>query len=450
MEIAGRAALVVGLARSGMAASRLLRRLGARVTATDAKPAASLQVEIAELAALGIPVIAGEHPPRLLEKCDLIVKNPGIPYRIDLLEEASRRGIPIVTEIEIAGLVARAPILGITGSNGKTTTTTLTFEMLRQSGIKALAGGNIGTPLADVAQDAGADTWLVTELSSFQLAGIRTFRPRIATVLNVYPAHLDYHGTMAEYTAAKARIFANQSEEDIAVVNVDHAATLSMRPAMRAQVREISAHDPVADGVYAAHGALFVARQKESRKLVDVGELALRGAHNVENAVAAAALALAAGARTDAVADVLRTFAGVEHRLEFVRELAGVRYVNDSKATNPTAAVQALRVFREPLVVILGGLERGDDLSPLVEPLRAHVRAVVTLGESAARMEEVARQAGVRTILSAAALPEAVLAAHGIAQPGDVVLLSPAAASWDMFPSFEARGRMFKEAVHTL
>ena len=443
--------LVLGLARSGTAAARLLRRLGARVIVSDAGQEQEFGESVAQLRQLGVRVQMGGHPLKLLDGVQLLVKNPGIPYDRPIVQEALRRAIPVVTEVEVAGGIARAPILGITGSNGKTTTTSLVAEMLRLAGIPAQTAGNIGTPLSAVALDAADDSWLVTELSSFQLAGTERFRPRIAGLLNIYPSHLDYHGTMDDYIAAKWKIFANQTEQDVAVLNADHPLT-ARTAGLRARVWHVSLCQPVKRGVYVDGAALVFqpGERESSRRIAALEDVALRGRHNLENAAMASALALAAGAAQEAVAEALATFRGVEHRMEYVRTVDGVRFFNDSKATNPTAAIQALRSFDEPVVVILGGLERGDDLNALSSVLAGRARAVVALGQSALRMLAAAQDAGVAHAVRAKTLEEAVAAARALAVSGDVVLLSPAAASWDMFRSYEERGRIFKETVHML
>lgn len=451
MQFAGLSVLVLGLARSGASVARLLHGLGARVTVSDARPEHELGEQVGVLRKLGVRMEFGGHPPELLDGVRLMVKNPGIPYERPIIQAAMMRGIPVVTEVEVAGAVTRASILGITGSNGKTTTTSLVAEMLRLAGVAAQAVGNIGTPLSDVAQHAAAGTWLVTELSSFQLQGTVGFHPRIAGLLNIYPAHLDYHGTMENYIAAKMRIFANQTSQDVAVVNADQPQAWQTGN-LCAQVWRVSLRDAVDRGVY-LDGTALVHRSGPTdhpQHIAGLDGVALPGRHNLENAAMASALALAAGAAQGAIAEALATFRGVEHRMEYVRTVAGIRFFNDSKATNPTAAIQAITAFADPLVMILGGLERGDDLGQLSTVLAGRARAIVTIGESAPRMEAAALAAGVARIVRASTLEEAVRLAHTTACSGDVVLLSPAAASWDMFRSYEERGRIFKEVVHML
>ncbi len=452
MNYKGKSVLVLGMARSGEAVARLLHHLGAIVTVNDGSDSEILRQQAALLEGLGVKVVLGGHPLCLLDGCDLIIKNPGIKYDLHILVDAQTRHIPIVTEVEVAYAITNAPIIGITGSNGKTTTTMLVDDMLQQAQIAHTVGGNIGTPLSDVVTNLNDKTWVVTELSSFQLKGTHTFRPRIGALINVYPTHLDYHHTMEDYIASKKRLFVNQEQSDIAILNVDHPIIEALQSDIKATIWKVSTQHAVCPGVFVADGNL-VARLTEDTDLVPilaVREIFLRGDHNVENALVASAIALCAGASVDAIRATLRTFKGVEHRLEFVREVNGITYFNNSKATNPQATLRALKSFHEPIVCILGGLERNDDLQVLLKPLQNHVKAVVTLGESRKRMADLATQAGISSVTMVDTIEDAVLQATKEAKKGDVVLLAPAAASWDMFASFEERGRIFKEAVHRL
>ncbi|MCY0870016.1 MAG: UDP-N-acetylmuramoyl-L-alanine--D-glutamate ligase [Firmicutes bacterium] len=445
-----RRVLVVGLARSGTAVARLLQRCGASVCATDAATTDDRQEEARSLRAQGIPVTLGEVSETLLDGVEYVVKNPGIRYDAPLIAAALRRGLPVVTEVEIAWPLARGPLIGITGSNGKTTTTTLVTEMLLASGMPAVSAGNIGVPLADAVQTVGSDTWIVAEFSSFQLQGSESLHPRIAALLNLYPAHLDYHGSFANYAAAKMKLFSNQTDADFAVVNGDQEDVRMRTPELKGRRCDVSLLHPVEAGVWLEDGVLRARLPRCDAAIVNVQDIRLRGRHNLQNAAFACAVALLAGASPEACAQVLATFGGVAHRLEAVAVKSGVAYYNDSKATNPRAAAASIEAFAQPLVVILGGLERGDDLAPLQSALAGRARAVVALGESAARMVDVARLAGVPTVWQADTLQAAVRTAARLARAGDVVLLSPAAASWDMFQSFEERGDIFKETVHML
>lgn len=452
MNYQGKSVLVLGMARSGEAVARLLHRLGAIVTVNDGSDNETLRHQAELLEGIGLKVVLGDHPLHLLDGCDLIVKNPGIKYDLQILVDAQKRHIPIVTEVEVAYAVTEAPIIGITGSNGKTTTTMLVDDMLQQAQIAHVVGGNVGTPLSDVVTNLDNKTWVVTELSSFQLKGTQTFRPRIGALINVYPTHLDYHHTMADYIASKQRLFVNQEHSDIAILNVDHPIIEALEHDNSATIWKVSTKHEVCPGVFVADGNLVakVAMDADLLPILPVRDIFLRGDHNVENALVASAIALCVGASVDAIRVTLRTFKGVEHRLEFVREVNGITYFNNSKATNPQATWRALDSFHEPIVCILGGLERNDDLQVLLKPLQDHVKAVVTLGQSAKRMADLAKAAGISSVTIVDSIEDAVVQATKEAQQGDVVLLAPAAASWDMFASFEERGRIFKEAVHRL
>lgn len=461
--------VVLGLARSGVAVAKLFHECGAKVTVNDKKERDQCP-EADELAALGISVVCGGHPPELIhEGVSLVVKNPGIPYAAEPVVRAAALGIEIVTEVEVAAHICPAPIVGITGSNGKTTTTTWIGDMLDKGGLSPIVAGNIGRALCEAALEATADNWMVVELSSFQLKGTASFRPRIACLLNVYETHLDYHGTMEDYTSSKAKLFANQKETDAAIVNWDDAFCRSLIPTLTARVFPFSLREELETGVFVskleASGEAEPVRTimyrmhagAEAHPVIPVHELGIPGEFNVENALAAVAAALVAGVAVDAIAESLRAFRGVEHRLEFVRELNDVQYYNNSKATNPAATIKAVEAFEQPIVLIAGGLERGMDYMELLPYFQTRIKAVVTLGQTREKIKRVAELAGIGVVKTvdtvnspAAAIHEAVREAHALAAAGDVVLLSPACASWDMFDSYEVRGSMFKESVHNL
>jgi UDP-N-acetylmuramoylalanine--D-glutamate ligase len=443
--------LVLGLARSGEAAARLLMRHGARVVVNDGRQREPEEPVADALAAQGAEVVFGGHPLSLLDpRPAFIVKNPGIPYSVPLLQEARRREIPIYTEIEVGSWFTGAPIFAVTGSNGKTTTTTLVGEMLAEAGMEPIVAGNIGRVFSGLVEDIRPDQPVVLEVSSFQLLGTETFHPRGAVLLNLYPAHLDYHETFEAYAAAKWRLFRNMGPDDVAVLNYDQAHIREAAGQVRAHTVWFSRRGEVPEGTFVQDGQLVLRKSGSDIPLLPVSAVALRGEHNLENALAAAALASWAGAPAKAVIDVLTRFRGIEHRLEFVRTVEGVDYYNDSKATNPEAALRALRACPGRIVWIAGGLDRGDDFSVLVPELRQRVRAAVLIGQSADRLAKVCEEAGVPSVWRCARLDEAVRTATRLAEAGDTVLLSPACASWDMFASFEERGRMFKDAVHTL
>ncbi|CAM5786957.1 UDP-N-acetylmuramoyl-L-alanine--D-glutamate ligase [Brevibacillus borstelensis] len=440
--------VVLGMAKSGVAVAKLLHRFGAHVVVNDQKP----REEAAgadELEALGIEVICGGHPDDLIHPgVALVVKNPGIRYEAAPVAKAIELGIPVVTEVELAYQVSQAPIIGITGSNGKTTTTTLVGLILQEAGIDALTGGNIGTVLCGLAQEARPDQWLVAELSSFQLMGTLSFKPKIGVLMNIYPAHLDYHHTMDEYKAAKWKLFANQTSDDIAILPYDQPDAWPADEALRASVYYFSKQQPVPRGVCVDNGVIvYVDAAGEREEILPLDRLSV--AH-LDNALAAALVGKLAGAGSEAIAKVLSSFAGVEHRMEFVGTVAGVKYYNDSKATNSEAASRALQALSEPTIWICGGLDRGVTFHDLIPVMQKNVKAVIAFGETAPILLARAKEAGINRLIHVDTVEKAVIAASEAAVPGDVVLLSPACASWDMFPSFEVRGSMFKDVVHRL
>lgn len=456
----GQRVVVLGLARSGVAAAKLFHQAGAIVTASDRKEKDECP-EAAELEALGIEVICGGHPDTMLDKqVQLLVKNPGIPYSAAVIRQAEQLGIEIVTEVEVAYQICPAPIIGITGSNGKTTTTTLIGLMLESAGLHPIVAGNIGRPLCEAALEADRHHRMVVELSSFQLKGTTAFRPAISCMLNIYETHLDYHGDMDDYIASKAKLFANQTEDDTAIINWDDPVCRKLLAGIRSKVFPFSTKTSLSYGVYLdseTDRLVFRDEHQETVPILPVAELGIRGAHNVENALAASAAAIVSRVPIDVIAGVLRTFRGVEHRLEFVCELNGVSYYNDSKATNPAATIKSIEAFDSKIILIAGGLDRGSDYMELLPIFRDRIKGVVAFGQTSDKILHVAQLAGLSAAINVdngdnaeTAIRQATAAARSLAEPGDIVMLSPACASWDMFPSYEERGRMFKETVHNL
>ncbi|WP_281888122.1 UDP-N-acetylmuramoyl-L-alanine--D-glutamate ligase [Paenibacillus sp. YYML68] len=466
----GRRVVVLGLARSGVAVAKWFHDAGALVTVNDKKERDRCP-EADELEALGISVVCGEHPPELVnEDVALVVKNPGIPYSIEPIRRAAELGIDTVTEVEVAYFLCKAPMIGITGSNGKTTTTTWTGLMLEAGGLKPIVAGNIGRALTEAALEAEPDNRMVVELSSFQLKGTKQFRPAVACLLNIYETHLDYHGTMEDYVVSKQKLFANQTESDVAVLNWDDSVCRMTAANVRSKVLAFSTKETLDYGLYVqpplteakASGVTPVIVYRDEagieHELLPTSELGIPGSHNIENALAASAMAIASGVALEVIARVLREFRGVEHRLEFVAGMNDVQFYNDSKATNPAATTKTIESFQQPIVLIAGGLDRGSDYMELLPVFESRIKGLVAFGETKEKIARVARLAGmsgVKTVDTAAnglqiTVNEAVEAAYAMAEPGDVVLLSPACASWDMFPSYEERGRMFKQSVHNL
>jgi UDP-N-acetylmuramoylalanine--D-glutamate ligase len=435
MEVRGRRVTVFGMKDSGLAAAALLRRHGADVRASDIRP----RHELPDFDFPFVPQSAAA-----LEGCDIAVLSPGVPADLPIFEEAAARGLLVVGDVEAASWFLQGPILGITGTNGKTTTTALTGHLLEAAGIPCQVGGNIGRPVAAMVETSRPDQWNVLELSSFQLETTRTLRVRIAAVLNITQNHLDRHHTFERYAAAKARILACQQPEDFAVLNADNPASAALARQARGQVRWFSAGGPHRPGFWLADGQLCA----DGEPFMPAAEIPLRGRHNVENVLAAACCAHLAGAPLEAIRRGVRSFQGVEHRIEFVRELGGVAFYNDSKATSVDATRKALESFDSPLWVILGGKDKGSDYRELRPLLAGRARAVLLIGSAAPVI--ASHLEGAVRLIPCGDLRTAVETAWREARPGDTVLLAPACASFDQFSSYEERGRVFKSIVHSL
>ncbi|WP_338527153.1 UDP-N-acetylmuramoyl-L-alanine--D-glutamate ligase [Enterococcus faecium] len=440
--------LVLGLAKSGVSAAKLLHELGALVTVNDGKPFDE-NPEAQELLSLGIKVITGSHPIELLdEEFSLMVKNPGIPYSHPLVVKAQEMGIPVITEVELAYEVAECPIIGITGTNGKTTTTTMTGLLLNagaDQGIARLAG-NIGYPASGVAQEAKSEDKIVMELSSFQLMGITDFRPHIAVITNIYEAHIDYHGTRKEYVKAKWNLQKNMTEKDYLILNWNQSELQELAQRTKARVLPFSTKEVLEDGVYADDYSIYYKKEK----IMEISELGVPGKHNVENALAAISVAKLYGISNEAIRETLHFFHGVPHRTQYVGEIQGRKFYNDSKATNILATKMALSGFETSKVVLLaGGLDRGNTFDELIPSLKG-IKAMVVFGQTKEKLMDAGKKAGIETIVTADSVEQAVPLALENSTDGDVVLLSPANASWDQYPNFETRGNRFMEAVNRL
>jgi UDP-N-acetylmuramoylalanine--D-glutamate ligase len=451
MEIAGRKVLVIGAARSGIASARFLAQRGAVVALNDRKPLSEWPAEAIALKAEGVGQIEGEPPSWLLDQIDLVVVSPGVPTKAISIRYADRRGAEVIGEIELASRFLRGRIVAITGSNGKTTTTTLIGEMLRDAQINVQVGGNIGNALISLVDSSRDDGWTVAEVSSFQLETIVDFHPSVAAVLNVTPNHLDRYDSLNDYAAAKHRVFANQTAGDVAILNADDEIVSSWAMGLRAQVVRFSACTELDEGLF-LRGRELVSRTRDGeRVLLTREEMKLRGSHNVENVLAAVAAGLACGAAPDSLRDTVRRFRPVEHRLEEVAEIKGVRFFNDSKATSVDATLKALAAFdgeSGKIILILGGRGKQAPYAPLTGLISERVRKMILLGEDAPLIEHEIGSAA--PFEHAENMHDAVERAFAAAQSGDVVLLAPACASFDMFESFEDRGRVFKDEVSNL
>lgn len=448
MDLANKRVLVVGLGRSGVASALFLKSHGAKVTVSDSKSEDQLRQEIPVLLDHGIAVETGRHGERTFQNQDLIVVSPGVPVDAQPLVQARALGEPVIGEVELAAQFLQGPIVAITGSNGKTTTTTLVGEILAKSGVQTLVGGNIGTPAISLVDQATPETTIVLEVSSFQLETIRTFRPKVAAVLNVTPDHLDRHRTFEAYAAAKARVFENQQQQDFAVLNADDPTCVAMAANIKAQVFWFNRKREVDQGAFVRQGTVHLRRDRAEHEVMPVAEIPLKGAHNVENVLAAICTAELMGCLPDAIRTAVREFKAVEHRLQYVATIRGVEYYNDSKATNVDATIKALESFPGKIHLILGGKDKGSDYTVLNGLLRERVKFVYTIGAAAEKIQK--HIAGAIKIVPSGTMDKAVAQATANAQPGDIVLLAPACASFDQFQNYEHRGRVFKELVLAL
>lgn len=436
--------LVLGLAKSGESAARLLDKLGAIVTVNDSKPFEE-NPAAQGLLEEGIKVVTGGHPLELLdEDFALMVKNPGIPYSNPMIKKALDKGMPVWTEVELAYLISEAPIVGITGSNGKTTTTTMIGQVLTAAGQNGLLSGNIGYPASHVAQTATDKDTLVMELSSFQLMGIESFHPKIAVITNLMPTHIDYHGSFEAYVAAKWNIQKNMTAEDYLVLNFNQELAKELAGKTQATVVPFSTLEKV-DGAYLENGLLYF----RGEAVMAADEIGVPGSHNVENALATIAVAKIRGVDNETIKETLSAFGGVKHRLQYADEINGVKFYNDSKSTNILATQKALSGFdNSKVILIAGGLDRGNEFDELVPDIKG-LKKMVILGQSAERVKRAADKAGVEYV-DATEIADATRKAYHLAEAGDIVLLSPANASWDMYPNFEVRGDLFLKTVAEL
>jgi len=447
MDLHGKKVLVVGLARTGLATVKFLREKGSIISTTETKTKEEMKEVFQELEGWRIPMEWGEHTPEYFLNQDLIVLSPGINPAIEPIQRALDKGIQVISEMELAYHFIGVPILAITGTNGKTTTTLLIGEMLKEAGKKVGVGGNVGEPLILFAD--GGDQWeiLVVEVSSFQLEGIRAFRPQCSILLNITEDHLDRYAHYQDYIGAKLRIFENQGSEEVAILNKDDPIVMKYADRVKAKKFFFSLKERVEEGA-SSNGEEILIKLKGSEETYSLNHVPLKGIHNVENMMAAVIGARLFGSSKEAIERVLNRFEGLEHRLELVRTIEGVSYYNDSKGTNVGSVVKSLQSFKEPVILIAGGKDKNTDLSPLRELVQSRVKRLILIGEAKERM---AGELGSLTdTLMAGSLEEAVLLAHRTARKGEVVLLSPACSSFDMFRDYKQRGKVFKEAVQRL
>jgi UDP-N-acetylmuramoylalanine--D-glutamate ligase len=448
LELDGKRVLVLGLGRSGLASALFLKSHGARVTVSETKSEDQLRDQIPALLDAGIAVETGGHSARTLQNQDLVVVSPGIPVDAPPILQAKNLEQPVIGEIELAFQFLPGPIVAITGSNGKTTTTTLVGEILKSGGLKTLVGGNIGTAAISLAAQATPETAIVLEVSSFQLETICAFRPKVAVVLNVTPDHLDRHRTFAAYVNAKARIFENQNLDDFAVLNADDPTCVELAGRTRAQVFWFSRKQQLDSGAYVRDNKIVLLRSGSADEVMPTSEIPLKGVHNLENVLAAVCAGVLMGCTNEKIRDAVRNFKAVEHRLEYTATINGVAYYNDSKATNVDATIKALESFPANIHLILGGKDKGSDYTVLNDLLRERVKRVYTIGAAAEKIQSHIK--GATDVVSSGTLESAVKQAASAARSGDIVLLAPACASFDQFQNYEHRGRVFKDLVHSL
>jgi len=450
MNVKGMRVLVVGMAKSGIASARLLATEGALVTINDVKSTEQLQDALNALQGVAYVNALGRDPMTLLDGTDMIVLSPGVSICAPFAQEAKRRGIKVIGEIELGYRFAKAPIVAITGTNGKTTTTALTGELFKAAGFHTYVLGNIGVPIAQEAKNTGPEDVIVAEVAGFQLESTDRFHARSCAILNLTEDHLDRFKTMENYAAAKAMVLNNQTEKDYAVFNADDPLVSAMAERAKGRVLWFSRKREVENGAFVRNGEIIFRMDGKEAVICRADELKIPGSHNLENALAAVAVSLPVGVSPEAAAKALRTFPGVEHRIEFVCEKDGVRYINDSKATNPDSTVKAVEAIRRPTVLLLGGSNKNSDYTPVFEAFQRKVKAVVAYGFTRHQIERDAKKTNYSPIyICDGSFEDAVMLAKSLATAGDDVLLSPACASYDMFKNFEERGRVFKELVRS-
>lgn len=457
-QIANKRISVIGAARSGTAAVQLLKSIGAEVFVSDKDSEGNLKLQISTLQSAGIAFEVGGHSERVYD-CSLMVISPGVPSSAPVVIEGQKREIDVVSELELASWFCRASIVAVTGSNGKTTTTVLIGRMLGDAKKKHVVAGNIGTAFSSVVLALDEASIAVLEVSSFQLDFCTTFRPRVSIILNITPDHMDrYNNSMEKYSASKARIFLNQSDDDVLIYNVDDEWSQLKSQSAQCKKLPFSVKQYLTEGAFVQDDRLMTRINGKQREIIATDQISIPGVHNLYNAMAASLASQIMGVNVASIRATLRNFKGIEHRLEFVREVGGIRYVNDSKATNVDSVWWALQAYNQPIVLILGGRDKGNDYSKLFEAVRKRARAIVAVGESAEKVAnafrdhvtvELVPSVGSK-IPNLTSMEQAVHMAHVLARPGDIVLLSPACASFDWFHNYEERGEAFKDIVAKL
>lgn len=449
-NIAGKKVSVIGGARSGIAVAKLLKKLGANVFISDVKKPEEIKyVKIApsELDSLGIEYEFGEHSERVYN-CDFMVISPGVPSNAPVIKKAIELGIKVWSEIEVASWFCKAPIVAVTGTNGKTTTTSLIGHIFKTAGFKTIVAGNIGAPFSDFVLDADENSIVVLEVSSFQLDHIESFKPKVSVLLNITPDHLDRYDSFGDYVLSKFRIFKNLKEDDFAVYNYDDEIVQPYAESLNVIKLPFSVVERLSCGAFIEDEYIVLSYKNKKERILKMKDLKLRGIHNVYNSLAAALAARAMEVRNEIIRESLQSFEGVEHRLEFVREINGVKFINDSKATNVNSLWYALESFDEPIILIAGGRDKGNDYSKVYDLVKKKVKLIIAIGESKEKIYNEFKN--LTEVVKVDSMEEAVRKSYEEAKPGDVVLLSPACASFDMFRDYEHRGEVFKKLVNEL
>ncbi len=451
MDVKDKKVLVSGIARSGIAAAHLLRRKGAEVTIQDAKTEDKLDREtLNRLEEDGIELYLGTNPDDIIEEMDMLVMSPGIPTDLPFVNRARELGVEVIGEIELAYRYCKSPVIAVTGTNGKTTTTTLIGDILKAYVKDTYVVGNIGNPFAEEVLKTTEDGAVVAELSSFQLETIDTFRPKVSAVLNITPDHLNRHHTLENYIAAKERVFENQTSEDFCILNHNDEVTAAMAGKTKAKVIYFSLDKELEEGIYSDEKSIYIRALGYDEKVVDIDELKIIGGHNVENAMAAIGCAAAFGVPMDIIRRVLKEFKAVEHRIEYVTTINDIEFYNDSKGTNPDASIKAVEAMKRPICLIIGGYDKGSKYDDFVAAFKGRVKFAAVIGAVKKIVTQTLDDAGFTDYKTAETFTEAIDLCYENAEPGDCVLLSPACASWDMFDSYEQRGAIFKDYVKRL
>jgi len=452
MDLNGKKVLVAGLGISGVALCKVLAEKNAVITAYDERQEENLVDKISSLKNSGINFLFGEFKKSFLQDIDLVVISPGVPIDSEIVAHALESGIEVIGEIELAYRISKAPIFAITGTNGKTTTTSLLGEMFLNSNIKTYIAGNIGYPLVYAASEASEKDVIIAEISSFQLESIKEFRPKVSCIINITPDHLNRHKTLENYAKVKGRIFENQGSDEYVVLNYDDVIVRSLAHNARCSIFPFSRMNVLEFGSYVKDGKIYINSGKSEYYIIDINEIYIPGSHNIENSLAALSMAYIGGVPISTINYTLKNFKGVEHRIEFVGEIEGIKFYNDSKGTNPDASIKAIEALNPPIILIAGGYDKGSDFNELIKSFNKKVKALILLGETANKIYNAATENSFSkaNIYFATDMKDAVIKAYEVSTKGDTVLLSPACASWDMFLNYEERGRIFKQAVADL